>query len=188
MAIGQIQIQTFPARLGIDADSGRQQIEQPAADMNLKQKPADMQYRTTFGELSINQDRAWDAYGLGGFLQNNQRIYSKSAELALQGIARRVQEGNRMAQIHIKSDPLKEFAMNWRRTFPEMDYRGMPGYDQVDISYQRSELDITTTLGGVELEATVNRPVYEYEIGKLDIYMQQYPRVEITPPQIDALL
>ena len=50
----------------------------------------------------------------------------------------------------------------------------------VDIRYTQDELTIDVEPGGVDFDVQVNRPVHRYERGKLDIYMQQWPSIDIT--------
>src|SRR4030095_13723315 len=186
--IPQIQIRTQDAVLSIDADIGKQRIEQPAATVDMEQIRPEQHFKTTNGRLEINQERVWDALALGNNLQTMSKIYSMASDIALQGIARIVEKGDQMASIHLGGNPIAEMAREWQRTFPEFDFVGEASYDNIDIEYIPSELSIETTPGKVNLSVQVNKPIIEYERGKLDIYMSQYPKVEIIPPQIDQLI
>ncbi|MDQ8734022.1 DUF6470 family protein [Paenibacillus sp. LHD-38] len=188
MQIPQIQIRTQPALISIDADIGKQHLEQPTATVDMEQIRPKQHFRTTSGRLDINQDRVWDALALGNNLQTMSKIYSMASDIALQGLARIVEKGDQMAAIHLGGTPIADMARDWKRTFPEYDFRGEAAYDNIDIQYTPSELSIETTPGRINLNVQVNRPVHEYERGKLEIYMSQYPKVEIIPPQIDQLL
>jgi hypothetical protein len=188
MQIPQIQIRSQDAVLFIDADAGKQRIEQPAATIDMEQIRPEQHYRTTRGRLEINHDRVWDALGLGNNLQTMSKIYSMASDIALQGIARIVQKGDQMASIHLGGNPIAEMARDWQRTFPEFNFIGEAAYDNIDIQYTPSELSIETTPGRVNLNVQVNKPILEYDRGKLDIYMSQYPKVEIIPPQIDQII
>lgn len=188
MTIPHIQIRQTPARLGIDADIGKQSLEQKPADIDMKQIKPQLHIETTRGNLDINQDRAWDALALGGNLETMSKIYSMASDMALQGLAKIVERGNRMADIHLGGNPIAEFALDWQRTFPEFDFKGEASFDNVDITYTPAEVNIDVTPGRVELNVQVNRPTHHYERGKLDIYVSQYNKVEITPPKIDLML
>jgi hypothetical protein len=188
MQIPQIQIQSQPAQLSIDANIGRQHLEQPRASVSMEQIRPEQHFRTTPGRLEINQERAWDALALGNNLETMHKIYSQSSQIALQGIARIVEKGDRMAAIHLGGNPIAQMAREWQRNFPEFDFRGAASYDNIDVEYIPAELSIDTTPGRVEHNVQVNKPIHEYERGKLDIYMGQYPKVEIIPPLIDLQL
>lgn len=185
MNIPQIQMKLYHAVLSIDADQGQQQLEQRRPTVNMRQIRAEQQYTTTSGKIEIEQDRVWDALALGNNLETMSKIYSMSADLALQGIAKIVEKGNQMAAIHNRGNVIALMAREWQRTFPEFDFRGEASFDNIDMYYTPGELSIETTMGGVDIEVQVNQPIHEYERGKLDIYLSQYPKVEITPPKID---
>ena len=57
------------------------------------------------GELEIDQSRAWDASWQGPILTAlSNRIYQLAQEIAMQGIASSVENGNRMAAIQHKTE------------------------------------------------------------------------------------
>lgn len=188
MQIPQIQMTLQNAVLSIDADIGKQHLEQPRATVDMEQIRPEQHFKTTSGRLEINQDRVWDALALGNNLETMSKIYSMASDIALQGIARIVEKGDQMASIHIGGNPIAEMAREWKRTFPEFDFRGEASFDNIDLHYTPSELTIETTPGRVNLNVQINRPIHEYERGKLDIYMSQYPKVDIFPPQIDLFV
>lgn len=188
MQIPQIQIHLQHAKLYIDADIGKQHIEQPQATVDMEQIKPEQHFHTTKGRLEVNQDRAWDALALGNSLETMSKIYSMASNIALQGIARIVQKGDQMASIHLGGNPIAQMAQDWKRSFPEFDFVGEASFDNVDLHYTPSELSIDTTPGRVNMNVQVNKPILEYERGKLDIYMSQYPKVEITPPQIEQFV
>lgn len=188
MLIPQIQIRQQPAMLSIDADIGKQSIEQPKATVEMQQIRPVQHFTTSRGHLGVNQDRAWDALALGKSLETMSKIYSMASNIALHGLARIVEKGNRMAAIHLGGNPIAEMASDWKRTFPEHDFRGEASMDNVDVSYTPAELSIETTPGEFRLDVQINKPILHYERGKLDIYMSQYPKVDIIPPQIDEMI
>ena len=57
--------------------------------------------------------------------------------------------------------------------------------DNIDMRYEAGELNIQFEPAKVEHHVTINPPTIEYYRGKLGIYMLQYPKVEIIPPQIN---
>ncbi|KRE44479.1 DUF6470 family protein [Paenibacillus sp. Soil522] len=188
MQIPQIQIRQQYAQIYIDADIGKQELQQPQATVEREQIKPEQHFTTSRGQLEINQDPAWDALGIGDNLKTMSKIYSMSSEMALRGLARIVENGNRLADIHLGGNPISDMAGDWQRTYPEFDFRGEASYDNVDITYTPGELTIETTPGRINMNVEVNRPSHHYERGKLDIYMSQYPKVEIIPPQINELL
>lgn len=188
MAIPQIQMRLQHAALSIATERGQQRLEQPRPTVNMKQGHAVQRFSTTNGRLEINQDRVWDALAIGSHLETMSKIYSLSADLARQGVGRIVEAGNQMAAIHLGGNPIASLAVNWQRTFPEFDFRGAASFDNIDLRYIPAQLSMETTPTKVQLDVQVNRPIHEYQRGKLHIYMSQSPKVEIIPPQIDRVI
>ncbi|TXK80950.1 DUF6470 family protein [Paenibacillus sp. N3.4] len=184
-SIPQIQIRQQPALIGIDADPGTQDIRQPQAAYEMQTERPTLEMHQTQGELQIDQSRAWDALGVGPILESMSRIYSQSKEIALQGIARIVENGNRMAAIHLPGNPIAEIAKQLTFEHPEFNYYGEAAYDNVDITYTAHRVEINVTDGKVNVNVQVNPPEISYNRGKLDIYVRQYANLEIIPPQID---
>ncbi|GBF76283.1 hypothetical protein PA598K_04738 [Paenibacillus sp. 598K] len=185
MNIPQIHIQQTPARIGIEAERGAQQLEQPRATLQMKQVRPQLDIQRNEGRLEVNQERAWDALALGKNLETMKKIYSMASSMALKGLGRVVEQGNRMAAIHHGGNPIADSAMDWKRTFPEFDFRGAASVDNVDIHFIPDQLSFRVERGRIDIQTEVNRPVHHYERGKLSIYMEQYNRVDITPPQVD---
>lgn len=184
-SIPQIQIRQQPALIGIDADLGTQDIKQPQATYEMQIDPPKLEMHQPQGDLQIDQSRAWDALGMGPIFESMSRIYTQSKDIALQGIARIVENGNRMAAINLPGNAFAEIAKQLTFEHPEFDYYGEASYDNVDITYTAHKAEINVIEGKVNVNAQVNPPEISYNRGKLDIYMQQYAKVEITPPQID---
>ncbi|WP_435167118.1 DUF6470 family protein [Paenibacillus glycanilyticus] len=189
MAIGQIQIQQQPALIGIQVRPAEQHIEQPQATIDMRQIPAQLSIEQPMGVLEVNQDRAWDALGLANNLEVSSRIYSQAKDIALQGIARRMEEGRQLADIaHVKRNPIASISKDWRIEGPPMPITGAASIDNVDLSFTPGKVQISVEQGGVELNVTPNRPIHEYTPGKAEIFMRQYASVQITPPSIDTVL
>lgn len=185
MAIGRIQIRTEPAKLEYEIKLGQYDMKQPKAHFELRQPQAEQRIEQPQGKLDVDSTRAWDALGVGGNLELMNRIYSNARNIALQGIARIVQAGNRMKDIANKNDAIAELAQDWRRTFPEFDTMGYASPLNVDVHYEPGNLVIEATPRPVELETWVTPPEIRYIRGKHDMYMASYGKVEITPPAID---
>lgn len=189
MAIGQIQIHQQPALIGIQVRPAEQHIEQPHATIDMRQIPAKLSIEHTDAKLEVNSDKAWDALGLANNLEVSSRIYTQTKEIALQGVARRMQEGRQLADLaHVKSNPIPEIAKNWRIEGPPMPIAGQASVDNVDISFTPGNVSISVEEGGVDLQVTPHGAIHEYTPGKAEIYMRQYASVQITPPAIDTVM
>ncbi|MCL6459838.1 MAG: DUF6470 family protein [Gorillibacterium sp.] len=188
VTIPQIQIRQEYGRIGIDADLGTQEIRQHAPTMTIKTEPARLDIHSEPGELVIDQSKAWDALGVGSHLEMMSRIYTEAKNIGLQGIARIVERGNRLAAIQNKTNAIADIAQE--EAFEEYDFNYFQpaSIDNVDIYYTAHKPEIQFNQGGVDVNFQIQAPEINYNRGKLDIYMLQYPKLEIIPPQIDMKL
>lgn len=186
-SIPQIQITQQYAKIGIDADLGRYEMKQPRPTFQMEQQQATMEMRQPSGELEVDQSKAWDALSRTKITVVMDRIYSQARDIAMKGIAKIVEDGNRMAAIHKTSaDAIAELASDVRVSFPELQYAGEAAFDNVDVRYTPRRPEVNITPGQIKINTHPNPPEVEYHRGKLDIYMRQYNKVEFTPPEIDT--
>lgn len=183
-----LQIRQQYAKIGIDADLGQQSLRQPRPTFEMRQPHAKMDIHQPSGDLDIDQSKAWDALGLANNLEVMNRIYSQAREIALQGIARIVENGNRMAMIHIDANPIPEIAQQIRFTFSEYDFAGPASVDNVEITYRANKPQIEVQKGEIDLQTQVNPVEHVYTRGKLDLYVRQRESIKITPPVIDTAI
>jgi len=190
MLIPQIHFKQTPARLGIDADLGTQDIKQPRAQYEMKTTRPKQDIQSPHGELEIDQSQAWDALGLGNILESLQRIYSQSKQLAIQAVAKKVQEGNRMAASSYTGENVIASLAKESTTEGSngVDFYGEASFLNVHERYTAHKPEINTTPGSVEINTQPSAPIINYNRGKLDIYMAQWHSIEFTPPQIDLKL
>ncbi|KGE20410.1 DUF6470 family protein [Paenibacillus wynnii] len=181
-----LQIRQTPALIGIDADPGTYSISQPKADVNITTTPGEWDIQQFKPELTIDQSRAWAAYNGGNMLEMNKRIYSGIQQLYLQGIAKRVEQGNRMMEFFKPGNTIAEIygTDTEPNSFPEM--RGPASYDNVDIHFETRSPTINFRPAEVNIQVERHRPEIEYTRGKLDIYMQQYASVQFIPPELNV--
>lgn len=183
--IPQIQIRQQRAQIGIDADLGQLDIKQPKATLEITTEPSKLEIHSEKGVLYIDSSKAWDALGLGSSLETMSRIYSKARDVALQGIAKIVENGNRLAAIQNGGNAIAEIAKEKGDEFFEFEFLGDASMNNVELHYEPGKLDIQFKEGKVNVNTHPNPPEINYIRGKLDIYMIQYPKVDIIPPQID---
>jgi hypothetical protein len=183
-----LQIRQTPAILGIDADLGAYSITQPKADVIIETTLGEWDIQSFPPELTIDQSRAFAAYNGGNTLDMNKRIYSGIQQLYLQGIARKVEQGNRMAQFFKPGNTIAEVygTDTEPNSFPET--RGPASYDNVDIHFETRAPQIEFRPAKVNIQTEGHRPEIEYNRGKLNIYMQQYASIQFIPPEINVQL
>jgi hypothetical protein len=184
-SIPLIRLDIQSGRIGIDVQRGQWDIRQPKADMEMHTTPLTMEIRSPQGELQIDQSSAWDALGMGSHTTFMNRIYSESKNIALQGIASIVEKGNRLAAIEKGGNPIADFATERAFEPSRMNYLGEASYDNVELDYTAHKVEIDVNPGNVDIQITPHQVEINYTPGKVSIYMQQYPKVEMIPPEID---
>jgi hypothetical protein len=184
-----VQLRQTYAKIGIDSDHvGKQDIRQPRPDFQITTKNAKLDTTYHNGELTIDQSASWEALGKGNVFQFTRRVADEAKSLALQGIAKRVEIGNRLAAIHQGGNPIAEMARESVFEDFKFNYEGPFTNDSVDISYTPQRPESKFEPGSVNVEAKVNPPVIGYTRGKLDIYLLQKNSIEMIPPKIDLMV
>nr|WP_245339318.1 DUF6470 family protein [Paenibacillus shirakamiensis] len=180
-----LQIQQTPALIGIDADPGQFSIQQPKAEVSMNTRPAQLEIHQYQPELQVDSSMARSAFTGGNMIDMNARIYSGFQDLYLQGIARRVEEGNRAAYIQGSGNTIAEiYGEDWQPIgLPE--FRTPASSDNVEVRFNVTPPDIKFHKAETDIQVEIHRPEIEYKRGKLNIYMQQYASVKYTPPEID---
>ncbi|WP_261303476.1 DUF6470 family protein [Paenibacillus andongensis] len=184
-SIPQIQIRQQYGQIGIETINASQEMVQPNATYEVNTTPPQVDIHSPRGELIIDQSKAWDALGSGGILEAMTRIYTQSSQVALQGIGKKVEEGNRLAAIHLGGNPIADIGQEEAYAFHEFDYYGEASSLNVKIDYIPHKVEINVTDGHVNINTHPNKPEVTYHPGKVNISMLQWPKVEIIPPQID---
>lgn len=188
MSVPSIQIRQTHAKIGIETTQGQLEIRQPRPDLELEQVPTKLEMRQPNGELKIDQSRAWDALGRTPILEVMNRIYGQARNIAMDGIARIVEDGNKLAAIHEETNAIADLAQRTTVSFPEMQYAGQASGLNVDIDYTVHKPEINAIQGKVKINSRVNKPQINFHHGNVRIYMRQYPKVEFIPPQIDRTI
>ncbi|MFD2703195.1 DUF6470 family protein [Paenibacillus shunpengii] len=180
-----LQIRQHQGRIGLDADPGQYSISQPKADLQIQSKPAVITINHHQPELIVDSSRARAAYTGGPHLEMTQRLYSNIKQIFLEGIAKRVEQGNRMAEFFKPGNTVAE-VYGKSKPLPGLgEFRGEASIDNVDVRFNVRPVDIEIVRSPVEISVQVNKPEIEYNRGKLDIYMMQYPSVQFIPPEMD---
>lgn len=180
-----VQIRQMPAVIGMDSERGTFSINQPKAEVNLSTTPAELTIQSSRSELTIDQSQARAAYDGGSMFDLNKRIYSGIQQLFLQGIARKVDQGNRIAEFFKPGNTIAEvYGIDTEpNSFPEI--LGPASYDNVNLHFEMSPPQINFKTATLDIQVEINHPEIEYHRGKLNIYMQQYASIQFIPPEIN---
>lgn len=180
MEIPQLQIQTTPGKLVVHAERGVQQIEQPRAVMEQEQPAAILEISTTNPQLSLDTTEVRADVDMKSVFRRTQEFAQMGQQDALQGLARRAEEGQQLLRIENGGNAIADLAKQ----------NGTPPPAQLGIRFvaNRSKIQMSITPGTTTINATpqkpvlnvqVNKPVHTYTPGKVSGYMEQYPSIQI---------
>lgn len=174
------RINTTNGELGIKTNWGSVNIRQPQATINMDTELPKVEIRTTDPEIKIDQRQCFAEAGIKSpidFSRENSDIAKKAA---FQGIARIVQEGNQMADIHLGRDVIVENAdHNAFGIFEREFVYGAIPKSRPKIDVKMGTLDIKFIEGKLNYSAKVNKPEITVNHGSVDIYMKTWPKIEI---------
>lgn len=180
-----VQISSTLGLIGMNTTPGSLTMSQPQAEMQITTIPGQWDIHQPGPDVIIDQSKARAAYTGGTYREMSQRIYSGVEQLWLQGIAKRMEQGERMANFQKPGNSIAEiYGEDWQPvSYPEV--RGPAAYDNVDIDIQANSPQISYRKAEVKIEAKQNTPEIRYTPGTLEIYMRQMPSLTFTPQIID---
>ncbi|WMT40665.1 DUF6470 family protein [Paenibacillus sp. D2_2] len=184
--IPQIQITTQPSLLEMESSRAQILIKQPRGEMEIESPRADMRIVQPRPEMEIDQHEAWRAYNGGTALEMNRQIYSELPQLFLEGLAKRVEQGNQLAAIHLPGNTIAEiYGGDWQRN-PFVEYRAPASYDNVNIHVEPHRPEINVTPMKPDIRGQQHNPEIDVQHGYLNIVVKQYASIQFTQPNIDV--
>ncbi|SDC72558.1 MULTISPECIES: DUF6470 family protein [unclassified Candidatus Frackibacter] len=175
-----LRINQIFGEIGLQLKDPQTSVEQRPANISLTQKPGRLSIKSQFTKVKIDQTKA-----RADLNYKNHKIYSKEIarkghQAALKAIAIYAQEGDQLAAIEkggksIVSQAIKhaygnqkKLGLKWKQG-PE--YRVAPG--RQNIRFKVNDLD------GIDFKVKSNRPKVDFQWGKVEVYQNKQPRLEI---------
>ncbi|MEB3102343.1 DUF6470 family protein [Ferviditalea candida] len=181
----RLSIRQTYAQIGIRTHRASQDIHSNKGDLSIQQPQAKMDIQQPGGELTIDSSAAWTALGIGPNLEWTNFIYSQSKSIALQAIARIVEEGNRMAQITNPRNAFADLAKDVYFRENPVEYVGEASYFNVKVHYQPRAPIINIEPQKPQIQYTPNKPEVQYNPGSIEMYLQQKNSINIQVSQYD---
>jgi len=187
--VPRISIHSQRGLIGIESQRGQYEIRRPQPELKIRSEKATMTANNQPGTLLVDQSLTNDALTGGKPEVFWQRLYSQYRQVALDNIQRIVEEGNRMGALHIRGNPIADIALNaFLEGAPDLQVFGHASPANIAFQYTPNDVNIQFERGKVTVDAEIQRPDIQYHRGDVRIYMQQYPKVTITPPEIDITI
>ncbi|WP_246020210.1 DUF6470 family protein [Lysinibacillus telephonicus] len=180
----RIQIKTTDTKLDLNIQDSIQIIKQPKADLKIEQPAAIVEINKKDGTLHIDSTQARRDLGYFPMKEVVQKYAQEGRQEMLKGISRRVREGNQMmmtAGKHQDGAVFQQIAKQNhgpKRPGP-YNIKFVPSVGSVKIDYIPGSVDINIQKRNPEIDAKVNKPIHDYQPGKVTGTIVQRPSIEI---------
>jgi len=181
----RLSIHQTNAQIGIQTNLASTDMKSPRGDLSIEQHPAVMEIESPPGELEIDSSAAWDALSLGGHLTLMNFIYSQIPGVFMQALAKKVEDGNRMAQITNSNNAFAEIASRYREESMPIQCVGDASFLNVKMQYYANPPSINIEPQKADIEYTPIKPQVEYNPGNVEVYIQQRNSIDIQVSQYD---
>ncbi|SCW58555.1 hypothetical protein SAMN04487970_101792 [Paenibacillus tianmuensis] len=172
-------------QIGIETQNASVDIRSPMGQLSIDQQPAQMDFHSEPGELLIDSSAAWSALGSGPHMEWLNSIYSQIPNIVLQGIAKIVEDGNRMAQITNPRNAFAELAQNALSNESSIEYVGPASYFNVKIQYEPKPAVTHIEPVKPDIQYTPMKPEFEYNPGRVEVYLKQRNWIDIQVTTYD---
>ncbi len=180
----QLSITTRPGLIGIQTTPGQFNMSNRPARLDMHQEHAKLAIKTRRPVLEINQYQSMAQMGFKKPADVIAELAQLGKQKAMEFVANKTNEGNRLKAIEKGGNPLREIAID--KAWPQKQRQG--GYTPiVGPKFHAVPGEVTIT------PPRVNNPVHigyeaeyipgelniQYTAAKVEVYMRQYPEVNI---------
>lgn len=173
-----LQINTIRPQIQINTINGQMEIRQPKGEQSIHTTMPKVKIESETPRVIIDQYQCFAESGLKNYLDLTKEAARLGYQKVLEGITRIVEDGNRMAQIENGMPPaIPELAE--KNAWEELDYNidTIPkSRPKIDVE---GSLNIDWELGRVNIDYKINKPIINFQRGKVEIYLKQKPSIEI---------
>ncbi|MEK4406542.1 DUF6470 family protein [Sporosarcina sp. FSL K6-6792] len=180
MNIPQLQIETTRGVLGLQITKPTQEIHQPKATLSQQQPAAILEISTTRPQLSLETTEARADIDMKSVFRRTNEYAQLGKQGAMDGIARRAQEGRQLVKIGNGGNAIASIAkQNATPPLAPMGIRFIGNRSQIQMSIQPGTLNIQATPQKPINDVQINKPIHNYTQGKVTGQMEQYPTIQI---------
>lgn len=192
MQIAQLRMESTFARLGLNIGKPVQEIRQPTAEMNLSQVAATLEIEQARTELYIDSSQARANLGIMTSTQFSESGAAYGKQKAMQAIAEKSQEGDRMMRIHTKENAIASIGRDRGMRALEGGYTppAASADEGVDIQVELKLVVINVRRNGMSINPVTRPPELSYTPGKVEPYMIQYNslKIDVVGSQLDRMM
>jgi hypothetical protein len=180
MNFPQLRMQSTKGVLGLTITKSVQQIEQPQADMTIRQRSAEMDIETIPGKLTIDQTQAWEDMNLMHIFKRIDEFAQNGYQDWLSYLAKASSQGDQLMRIENKGNPLISQG-KYNSEPPMLDYNVgfIPSAFSVKMNYRPAKVNIDWKTHQPEINVRINKPRHHYTPGEVKGDMKQLPSLHI---------
>lgn len=175
-----LSITSTPGRIGIQTTNAKLELHSPKGEQSITTTKPQLKINGSFPNIQIEKSQTNYEYGIRTSLEVLEEGASLGKQSAYQAIGRIVSDGNRLKDIRIRVPAaVPELAMqNSQQPQGSLDIK------LIGTTRPKTEVvggyDIDFELGTVNAEYTPRKVEGNYNAGKVEVYMQQYPDINIS--------
>lgn len=178
-----LSIRTTNIELGIQRTPSRMNLETEYARLRLHQKHTRINISTEKPRVLIDQSKCFAETGLKSSRELSREAAQRGYRQAMKFISQTAQDGYALAAIEKGGNPTADIAV--RRAYPQKQFgldfipKSRPEIKvtgSIDIQWDRSGEGVNS---GVKGSYTPGYVRLDFEPTKIDIYVKQYPSVDI---------
>ena len=178
----QLNITSHPIRLDYSIRNAELNLQTTLPKVEMETTPPKLEIEQPRGKLTIDNTQYYYSVGRKNMADLARDNAALGRQVALEAIAATVEEGNRLAQITKAPDAIADLAFESRFSRPlEIDWTPIAA---PIIRYEASPAQIEVIPGTVNVTPRQGVVNGEYQPGKVDIKVTQYPSVEISTVDI----
>lgn len=167
-------------KIQISQTGGELNISQPKADMSISQPQAQMSIQSSKGKLTIDQSQAFEEANLYGPLRAVEKEAQAGRQAVQEGTRRRAAEGAQLIDIHFEGNQIAEQAkQKTHRQYTPPSIKYIPSPFSVKTNYEKGKLAINAKASEPKIDVKINKPVMDFQRGKVNISMAQHPHLSI---------
>lgn len=181
MRIPKLQMTSQFARLGVRKTPENFEIKNPPpSQLNMETEPGRLEMHTEQVKVLIDQTQCFDESGLKSNASLIEDNASYGKQMAMRGISRMVDQGNRLADISAGNPMPEQAQYNAFGMFKsEFGMVTMPK-SRPEFTVVGGTVDINVTRARVLNNTQVQAPSISFTPAKIEIYLEQENRLDIS--------
>lgn len=176
----QIRLQSTFAQIEMTTSPGKLEMEQPAADLRIEQPAAEMTIERTPSKLTIDQTKAREDVDLKSVRVRIGEAAQLGKQAVLEGISRRIQDGDELMRIENGGNPIKTQAKrNSEGPTKQFGLAWIPSAGSVKEEYDPGNVEIDWKTHDPIIENHSNKLSIDYQPSQVQINMKNYASLKV---------